>query len=181
MRIGWVASGVVVLAVLTTGCPPKGKGSESGKSGGDAHPLARQVAPDVTLKLQKGGSWHPGDASGKVLLIDFWATWCGPCKDSFPKLEGLKGKYEGKGLEVVGVNEDEDGKGISSFLTLTGATFTIALDPAQDAGNTYGVQNMPTEFLIDRKGVVRFVHAGYHSDSMDELDAEIQQLLSEPP
>jgi cytochrome c biogenesis protein CcmG/thiol:disulfide interchange protein DsbE len=178
MRIGSVVV-LLVACAWAGGCAAgKGKGASSG---GGNHPLLRQVAPDSEVKLQSGPSWKPANASGKVLVIDFWATWCGPCKDSFPKLDAIYKKHGGRGLEVVGINEDEDPKGIPSFVQQTGATFPIALDPDGNMATTYNVGTMPSEFVLDRHGVVRYVHSGYHPEDMEALEEEVAELLREPP
>ena len=178
MRIGTVM--VLAAACAWSGGCAAGKGKGAASGGGSDHPLLRQVAPDSEVKLQSGPSWKPTNASGKVLVIDFWATWCGPCKESFPKLDALYKKHGSRGLEVVGINEDEDPKGIQAFVQQTGATFPIALDPDGNMATTYNVGTMPSEFVLDRKGVVRYVHSGYHPEEMDALEEEVTELLREP-
>ena len=167
--------GCVAAAAVLAGCPSNMK-----SGGGAAHPLERHPAPDVEVTMRSGGSaWHPSNANGKVLVLDFWATWCGPCKESFPRLDAVYQKHANRGLEVVGIDEDEDPKGVAEFVQTTGATFPIALDPSGDAASTFHVGTMPSEFVIDRHGVVRYVHAGYHPDDMDALDKEVTELLGE--
>ncbi len=168
----------MVLACAALGCPG-GTGAKSGTAGTN-HPLLRKVAPDAEVK-RSAGPWRPSNNSGKVLIMDFWATWCVPCKASFPKLDAIYKKHRAAGLEVVAINEDEDGKKIDAFVKETGVTFPIAMDPNGTAASTYGVDTMPTEFVVDRRGVVRYVHAGYHPDDVEAVDAEVQELLKEPP
>src|SRR5437899_699147 len=96
-------AGVLALSTALFACTSGGAGGK-----GSNHPLARKVAPDFEVKLAKGGSFAPKSANGKVLVLDFWATWCAPCKTSFPKIDAIYRKRKDKGLEVVAMNEDED-------------------------------------------------------------------------
>ncbi len=173
-----VASSVLAVLACTAGaCTGMGG---SGK-GGASHPLSRKVAPDVTLELKDGGTFRPKDAQGKVLVLDFWATWCAPCKASFPKVDAIHKKHKDAGLMVMGVNEDDERAGVDAFLTDTGATFPIGFDTKGKAAEAYGVDTMPSSFVIDRRGVVRFVHSGYHPDDAAAIEAEVEQLLAETP
>jgi cytochrome c biogenesis protein CcmG, thiol:disulfide interchange protein DsbE len=172
MVVGVVTVGAAGGAMTATACVPPAK---------DAHPLARKSVPEVELKLQKGGSWRPADANGKVLIVDFWASWCEPCRDSFPKLDAIYKRHENGGLVVVAINEDEEPTKIPNFLQSTGVTFPVALDPSGSAASSFGVSKMPSQFVVDRRGVVRFVHSGYQPDEMEALEDEIKQLLREEP
>lgn len=129
--------------------------------------------------MEKGGAFRPKDDHGKVLVLDFWATWCGPCKASFPRIDAIYKKLGPKGLEVVAINEDEDTKGVDAFVKDTGVTFPIAFDKAGKAAESFGVETMPSSFVIDKRGVVRFAHSGYHPDEAAKIEAEINQLLDE--
>ena len=165
----------VILAAAATwlsACPPPAKTAE--------HPLSRNLAPDISLKVG-GADWSPSKAKGKVLVLDFWATWCVPCKDSFPRLDGIYRKYKDKGLELVGVTSDEDPAKIDKFVKETNATFPIGRDAGGKATDTYKVEKMPTTFVIDRKGVVRYAHGGYEPKDADDLDKEVQELVAEAP
>ncbi|MFI5297943.1 MAG: TlpA family protein disulfide reductase [Polyangiales bacterium] len=155
-------------------------GSKSkGAPKGGAHGLIRKKAPAFSLKKFKGGKFESSSADGKVLIVDFWATWCGPCKASFPKVDALYRKYKAKGVVVIGVNEDEDGGDIAGFVDDTGATFPIALDKNQKVAESFGVEAMPSTILIDKSGVVRFVHDGSHGDEDKEIEKEIKKLLAD--
>ncbi|MGH7329010.1 MAG: TlpA family protein disulfide reductase, partial [Polyangiaceae bacterium] len=115
--------------------------------------------------------------SGKVVVVDFWATWCGPCKKSFPKLQELNVKYKASGLEIVGISEDDDKGGIADFGSTLGAKFFIGWDQDKSIAGKWHVEAMPTSFVIDKKGIVRFVHAGYHDGDEAEIEKEIKGLL----
>ncbi|AKV03679.1 thioredoxin family protein [Labilithrix luteola] len=114
---------------------------------------------------------------GKVVLVDFWATWCEPCKKSFPKLEALRVKWNASGVEVVGVSEDDDPSSIREFAATHGANFPIMWDKGKSIAGRWRPPNMPTTFVVDKKGVVRFLHLGYHEVEETEIDNEVKSLL----
>jgi cytochrome c biogenesis protein CcmG/thiol:disulfide interchange protein DsbE len=117
---------------------------------------------------------------GKVVLVDFWGTFCAPCKSSFPRLQALSAKYAPSGLEVVGISEDEaEDKGkIPGFATTYGAKFAIGWDEDRSISQRYQPETMPSSFLIDRKGIVRFMHVGYRNGDEMQIEREIQELLA---
>ena len=168
---------VVALTWVVVGC------ASSAKSGGGVkHPLVRQVAPDSAVKMSTNGApWRPADASGKVVIIDFWATWCIPCHESFPKLDAIYKRHASAGLAVVAISEDEDSSKVGAFVAETQVTFPIALDPSGNTASSFDVQSMPTEFIVDRHGVIRYVHAGYHEEEVEQIESEVTSLLKESP
>jgi thiol-disulfide isomerase/thioredoxin len=167
----------VLLLSTLLGCTP----GKTGKSEAASHPMARKPAPAIEVKLANGNAFHPSDAAGKVLVLDFWATWCAPCKASFPKVDDIYKKHASKGLEVVAINEDEDPKKVPAFLAEVKPSFTIAFDNNGNAAETFGVDTMPSSFIIDRRGVVRYAHSGYHPDDAATIESEIEELLAETP
>lgn len=180
--MGPSAKGALLAMFALAGAGPAGcAGAFGGRPDASAHPLARKPAPAVVLKLEKGGVFRPADARGKVLLLDFWATWCQPCKASFPRVEAIYRKHGASGLEVVAVNEDEEVNAVPAFLAETPVTFTIAYDDEGKAAGSFGVQSMPSSYLVDRKGIVRYAHSGYHPDDAAQVEAEIEELLAESP
>src|SRR5271168_2824701 len=98
---------------------------------------------------------------GKVVYLDFWASWCGPCKQSFPWMETLKGTYDRQGLTVIAVNLDMDRADADKFLDRFRPTFEVRFDPKGELAAFYKVQAMPSSVLIDRHGVTRFTHEGF--------------------
>jgi thiol-disulfide isomerase/thioredoxin len=118
--------------------------------------------------------------AGKVVLLDFWASWCSPCLKSFPWMNGLQQKHSGDGLVVVAINVDQDRKLADTFLGKTPAKFRVEYDPAGAIARKFDVQAMPTSFLIDRRGKVRFRHEGFKEKSRDSREKQIEQLLKEP-
>ena len=142
-----------------------------------AAPLKKGDAfPDFT-KFKLEGKL-PADLKGKVVLVDFWASWCAPCKKSFPTLNELHQRYGTKGLVIVAVNVDEERAKMEQFLKSTPAQFTVVRDTEQKLVATLEVESMPTSFLIDASGRIRFVHVGYLGDETKKAyTREIEELL----
>ena len=142
--------------------------------------IGEQV-PDAEWKLLDGGTWRPSSAKGKVVLIDFWATFCKPCKASFPKLQELHAKHAAEGLVIIGIAEDDEPKQVvPAFVKETGATFLIGIDPDQKAAAPpFLVTAMPTELIIDRNGIVRHRHEGMKDGEIDEIVKQVEELLKE--
>lgn len=121
-----------------------------------------------------------GAYAGKVVLLDFWASWCSPCLQSFPWMNELQRKHGAEGLVVLAVNLDQDRKLAESFLGKTPARFRVEYDASGDIARQFEVQAMPTSFLIDRRGNVRVRHAGFKDRLRQEREQQIAQLLKEP-
>jgi thiol-disulfide isomerase/thioredoxin len=121
----------------------------------------------------------PAELTGKVLVVDFWASWCAPCKASFPTLSSLQTEYAEKGLVVLGISVDEKKDAYERFLTRTKPTFTTVRDGGHHFAGEVKPPTMPTTYLVDRKGRVRFVHPGFHDKTPEALRREIVQLLEE--
>jgi thiol-disulfide isomerase/thioredoxin len=119
-------------------------------------------------------------APGKVTIVDFWATWCEPCKKSFPKLQDLYVKYQSSGLEIIGLSEDDEDGGIVPFAAQYKAKFPVALDKGKALADKMKPKSMPTTLIFDKKGKQRFEHAGYHDGEEVAIEKEIKQLLAEP-
>lgn len=120
------------------------------------------------------------ELEGKVTLIDFWASWCAPCKASFPEMDRLYQKYSDQGFQVLAVSVDQDEKAMRRFLAREKPTFATTRDGEQTLVKSAGIDAMPSSFLVDRKGVARFKHSGWRGKrSVKELEAQIQILLNE--
>ena len=117
--------------------------------------------------------------AGKVVLLDFWASWCSPCLKSFPWMNQLQQKHAQDGFAVVAINVDQDRKLAEAFLAKTPAQFRVEYDPAGAIARKFDVQAMPTSFLIDRHGKVRFRHEGFKEKSRDTREKQLAQLLKE--
>lgn len=136
---------------------------------------------DVAAPGLDGREVSVAEARGKVRVVDFWATWCDPCRDQLPVLELLARAHGAEGLEVYGVSVDEDRAQLEAFL----ATTPVAIPVLWDKGGArhaerLDVQRLPTTFLVDRAGLVRFVHQGYEPRNAGLLDQEVRLLLAEP-
>ena len=120
----------------------------------------------------------PDSLKGKVVIVDFWASWCQPCKDSFPAMNELQKKYADKGLVIIAVNEDEESSDMKDFLKDNAATFTVVRDAKQKLVGEAGIQTMPSSFVLDATGKVRFAHSGFHgAETRKEYEQQIESLL----
>jgi len=115
---------------------------------------------------------------GKVVLVDFWASWCRPCKHEMPVLELLHDKYAAQGLVVVGVNIDGSPKKMNKFLKGNPVTFRIVHDRKLVVANRYEPETMPTSYLIGRDGVLRYVHEGFAKGDAEVLEERVEALLA---
>jgi peroxiredoxin len=173
--LAWVALAVAACA----GGPAAGGGPLLVTPGAEAkHELLETPAPDFAGDSVNGkGPFALRAARGKVVLVDFWATWCQPCKKSFPKLEELRAKYAASGFEVAAISEDDEPSGVKAFGDGLGVRFSLLWDKDKAIASRWHPPNMPSTFLVDTKGVVRFVHLGYHEGEERDLEAEIKSLL----
>jgi len=118
-------------------------------------------------------------AKGKVVLLDFWASWCVPCRKSFPWMNALQQKYAAKGLAVIAVNMDADQQMAAAFLQAVPAQFRIEYDPKGELATQLNVAAMPTSFLLDRNGRVVAQHAGFREATLAAREQEIESWLNE--
>ena len=118
---------------------------------------------------------------GKVIYVDFWASWCGPCKQSFPWMNAMQDKYGAKGLQVIAINLDNKRVDADRFLLKSPATFQILYDAKGDSAKSYAVKAMPSSLLIDRNGYVTYVHAGFRDEDRADLEAKINDALNKRP
>lgn len=169
-----IALSSAALACGDTGAGGAGPDTAAGAS----HPLVGSPGPSFSADSANGaGNVSIGALKGKVVIVDFWATWCDPCKKSFPKLQDLYTKYKASGLEIVGISEDDENSGIAEFGTAHGSKFPLAWDKDKAIAGKWQPKSMPTSFVVDRNGVVRFAHLGYHDGDEAEVEKEIKSLL----
>jgi thiol-disulfide isomerase/thioredoxin len=149
---------------------------------------AREAGSEASRPLAFEVKRYPDNAPydiasdrGSVVLLDVWATWCEPCRDALPLYEQLAREYGKRGLKVYALNVDEDARAIPAFLQETKLTLPVLVDEnAKVAERALQVRMMPTTYLLDRRGVVRFVHEGFAEDFLQRYQTEIEQLLAEP-
>lgn len=171
----------VLVALALAALPPAESAAASGAGTGKS-------APDFSLpglNVSKTAPPRPvslADLEGKVVLLDFWAVWCAPCKRTLPELARLGGKHPG--LEVLAVSLDEDRAKAEAFLARLGkeaSGLTALHDAGREVAGLYGLEGMPAAVLIDRKGILRSRFDGYTDRDMGKMEAEIRRLLQEKP
>lgn len=143
---------------------------------GAAPAMADEIAPDFVLP----GRDQPVSLStlhGKVVYLDFWASWCTPCRKSFPWMNTMQQRYGDRGLVIVAVNLDKERALAERFLKETPARFTISFDPEGKVAAAYKVRGMPSSYLIDPQGRIRSSHIGFRETGADDLEKTIQSLL----
>ncbi|MEM7436417.1 MAG: TlpA disulfide reductase family protein [Myxococcota bacterium] len=147
---------------------------------GDADALAPgDVPPAVDLRDRTGVPVNLESLRGKVVLLDFWASWCGPCKQEMPVLEALHKKYKSQGLVIVGINIDNQQKKMDNFLEANPVTFRQVRDEKLAVASRYEPATMPSSYFIGRDGKIRMVHEGFRKKDIDKLEAMIVTLLAE--
>lgn len=140
------------------------------------------ISTGAPIALESRPEWPLLDKyAGKVVLVDFWASWCEPCLRSFPWMNDLQQRHGHAGLVIVAVNLDQERGLADAFLKKTPANFRLEFDEAGDLARRFGVQAMPTSFLIDRSGKVRIRHAGFRDKQRAERERQIEDLLKESP
>ena len=148
--------------------PPPAKGP-CGKT-----PVGKS-APPLDVKSLSGPKVEVG--AGHVTVVHVWATWCGPCALSFPRFEKLWEKNNGRGMDLLAVPVDDDAQAVPQFARQHGARFSIAFDDGHVAAECWKVQTMPTTYVIDREGVLRFEHDGWRDGDADIIEKEVESLL----
>jgi thiol-disulfide isomerase/thioredoxin len=143
-----------------------------------------EAAPALVLPVMTGADTPDLDLAslaGKVVYLDFWASWCGPCRLSFPQLEQLRQELGERGFEVLAVNVDEFEVDARAFLEELPVTYPVVRDGSGETPARFGILGMPTGFLLDRDGVVRAVHQGFRRGDGEKLREEILDLLENKP
>ena len=135
------------------------------------------AAPDFTLRTMSGPNMRLAEQRGRVVMVNFWATWCGPCRQEMPQLDRLYQKYRGAGFVLLGVNVDDDTRKAADVAGKLGVSFPVLLDTDKAVSKLYDLSTMPSTVLIDRDGKVRYVHRGYLTGYEDNYDRQIRELL----
>ncbi len=141
--------------------------------------LTGQAAPDFALKSSSGDNLRLSEYRGDVVMVNFWATWCGPCRQEMPLLDELYSRYERVGFSLLGVNIDDDSRKAMNMVSELGVSFPVLFDARKEVSKLYRVEAMPVTVLIDREGTVRYVHHGYKPGYEDKYLDQIRSLLRE--
>lgn len=136
------------------------------------------AAPDLRLPTANGNV-SLNELRGKVVLVDFWASWCGPCRESFPWMADMLAKYGSKGLAIVAVNLDKDRELAERFLEKYPAPFVVAFDPAGKTAEAFHVQAMPSSFIVGRNGTVVYAHEGFEPSKAPTVEKKIEEELTQ--
>jgi peroxiredoxin len=137
-------------------------------------------APDFTAKDLQGNTVKLSDLKGKVVLLDFWASWCEPCKKSMPHLIELYNEYKDTSFTIIGVNVDTDMKKLEEFEgdLSTDIPFTVIFDKKSEIPPLYEVEGMPTTVIINKEGIIKYKEVGYTTELKDKLDKTITELIT---
>lgn len=135
-------------------------------------------APDFELPNAQQQNLQLAAYKGKVVYLDFWASWCVPCRETFPFMNQLREKFASAGLEIVAVNIDTKRPDADKFLAQIPAEFTVLFDPKRGVAKAYALKGLPTTFLIDRDGNLISTHLGFQKDRAGELEAHITKALA---
>jgi len=141
--------------------------------------LEGQDAPDFALKSSTGENLRLSEYRGDVVMINFWATWCGPCRQEMPLLDELYSRYQRVGFDLLGVNIDDDSDRAMQMVRELGVSFPVLFDSRKEVSKLYEVEAMPVTVLVDREGRVRHVHHGYKPGYEEKYLDQIRSLLRE--
>lgn len=162
----WVACAFIALAGLYVSTPALALDA------GAQAPDFELPGVQESVKLSK--------AQGRVVYLDFWASWCGPCRESFPWMNAMQEKYKQKGLQVIAINLDSKNEDAQKFLSQHIPQFTVLFDPKGATPRQYGVMGMPTSFIINKERKVLLQHIGFNNADRAELEQKIQAALEGP-
>jgi cytochrome c biogenesis protein CcmG/thiol:disulfide interchange protein DsbE len=160
----WCAAGLLLLFAAV---PAFAKSHDPG---------AANRAPAFTLPTRTGVV-SSDSLRGKVVLVDFWASWCSPCRRSFPWLRSMYDRYSEKGLEVVAINLDKDRHAAEAFLRRYPAPFTVAFDPSGKSAEAFRVWGMPTGFIVGPAGDILDTYIGFNPKESDRIEARIEEAI----
>ncbi|KUJ83812.1 TlpA family protein disulfide reductase [Microbulbifer flavimaris] len=144
-----------------------------------AHASAAEPSPDFTLASHQGDNLRLAEQRGDVIMLNFWASWCGPCRKEMPLLDALHDRYEAAGFQVWGVNVDAERADAEEMLRRIPVDFPILFDSKSDVSKLYGVDAMPSSVFIDRDGNVRHIHRGYRDGDEAAYKKIIKELIRE--
>ncbi|MEW8506530.1 MAG: TlpA disulfide reductase family protein [Candidatus Thiodiazotropha sp.] len=137
------------------------------------------MAPDFTLKSSDGVNIKLSELRGQVVMVNFWASWCGPCRQEMPLLQQLFERYQSLGFSLLGVNVDENRAAADKMLKDLPVSFPILYDDSSRVSKEYQVKAMPSTFMVDRDGRIRYLHKGYKPGYEEDYQQQIRELLRE--
>jgi peroxiredoxin len=141
--------------------------------------FAADVAPDFTLKSSTGENVRLAEQRGQVVILNFWASWCGPCRAEMPLLDAMSKKYGKMGFVLYGINVDQDTAEAKKVLQKISVNYSVLFDPESKLSDLYNVDAMPTSVFIDKKGQIRHIHRGYVAGDEEKYIKQIKELISE--
>ena len=145
---------------------------------GSPEKMKGEVAPDFSLDLLAGGKMQLAEQKGKVVVLDFWATWCGPCVRALPSIAEIAAAYKDKGVVVFALNQQEEADAVKKFIESKKLALTVAMDAKGEAAKLYQVSGIPQTVIIDKEGKVAAVHVGYSPGLKEALSKEIEAALA---
>ena len=173
---------VLTLALLLVAHPGGIAANGSNPGGKSQRKMVENSAPDFELKDLKGKTVTLEQFIGKkVVIMEFWATWCGPCRMTMAAVHNIREKYRDKGVEVLSIDQGEDTTKVKNFVESKGLKLNVLLDSDVSVSRMYGVSGIPTLFVIDKEGVVKARVVGYRPDLESALSQFLDQLLAEKP
>jgi thiol-disulfide isomerase/thioredoxin len=138
-----------------------------------------EPAPDFTLQSSTGENVRLAEQRGQVVMLNFWASWCGPCRKEMPLLDEMSKRYSAAGFVLYGVNVEEDNTDAKKLLKELGVSFPVLFDTESKASSLYNVDAMPTTVVIDKKGEIRYVNRGYKAGDENKYRDQIRELIKE--
>jgi peroxiredoxin len=151
----------------------------AGSGGAHALPSVGAAAPDFAAKSDAGRNMRLSELRGQVVLINFWASWCSPCRQELPSLNKVYTQYRSAGFALLAVNVDDNRKDAEAMLKRLGLRFPTLFDNGKSVAKLYGVDTMPATLVIDRDGRVRYVHRGYYEGYERKYEQQVRELLKE--
>ena len=166
---------VVLFSVLSVACATGG--ATAGAAGDASASGVGRPAPEIVVERLNGKSLSLSSLRGKVVLLDVWASWCGPCKQELPMLDAIAGRLRGRGVEVLAVSVDQQRENVVKFLgSRSHWSLTVAHDPRGAIADTFQPDKMPTSYLIDRAGIVRGVNSGFEPADAPVIEKRLSDL-----
>jgi peroxiredoxin len=144
-----------------------------------AKPVSGEESPDFTLKSRDGGNIKLSEQRGNIVLINFWASWCGPCREELPAFEALYQEYQDLGVEILAVNVDDEAEKANVLLQDIEVSFPVLFDTSGEVSQLYDVSAMPTTVIVDRDGNIRVLHPRYRKGDEKKYEKAIKLLMRE--